>query len=81
MDYIVIFDFVLKSIAYLVGIGFCLYLIINEIKQEKMNRQIIRRLREIEKECDKSCNAGENTKEFVHAYVDAIEELLTMYMI
>ncbi len=75
MDYIVIFDFVLKSIAYLFGIGFCLYLIINDIKTEKRNREIIKHFREIEKSCD---NADENVKEFVHAYVDAIEELLTI---
>lgn len=78
MSYVVIFDFILKTIAYLFGIGFCIYLIINEIKHEKRNRQIIRRFREIEKEFDKSRNADENTKEFVHAYIDAIEELLTM---
>ena len=74
MDYIIIFDFVLKTIAYLFGIGFCVYLIINEIKTEKMNREIIKRLREIEKSCD---SADENVKEFVNAYVDAMEELLT----
>lgn len=78
MDYTIIFDLIIKGAAYLFGIGFCIYLIINEIKQENRNRQIIRRLREIEKECNKSCNADENTKEFVHAYVDAMEELLTM---
>ena len=74
MDYIIIFDFVLKSFAYLFGIGFCVYLIINEIKTEKMERETIKRLREIEKSCD---NADENVKEFLHAYVDAMEELLT----
>ena len=74
MDYIVIFDFVLKSIAYLFGIGFCIFLIIDEIKTEKRNREFIKRLREIEKSCD---SADEDVKEFVHAYVDAMEELLT----
>lgn len=75
MNYIVIFDFVLKSIAYLFGIGFCIFLIISEIKTEKRNREVIKRLREIEKSCD---SADENVKEFVHAYVDSMEELLTM---
>lgn len=75
MDYIIIFDFVLKSIAYLFGICFCIYLIVYEIKTEKRNREIIKRLREIEKSCE---SADENVKEFVHAYVDAMEELLTM---
>lgn len=76
MSYVVIFDFIIKSAACLFGIVFCLYLLINEIKQEKRNRQIIRRLREIEKQCDKSCNVDKNTKEFVNACVDAMEELL-----
>lgn len=75
MDYIVIFDFVLKSFAYLFGIGFCIYLIIFEIKTYKTNKKFIRKLREIEKSCK---NADENVKDFVHAYVDAMEELLTM---
>lgn len=75
MDYVIIFDFVLKSIAYLFGIVFCIYIIVFEIKTEKKNRETIKRLREIEKSCD---NADENVKEFVHAYVDAMEELLTM---
>lgn len=75
MNYIVIFDFVLKSIAYLIGIVFCIFLIVFDIKTEKRNRETIKRLREIEKSCD---SADENVKEFVHAYVDAIEELLTM---
>lgn len=75
MDYVIIFDFVLKSIAYLSGIGFCIYLIINEIKTEKIKSETIKRLREIEKSFD---SADENVKEFVHAYVDAMEELLTM---
>lgn len=74
MNYIVIFDFVLKSIAYLFGIGFCLYLIINEIQFEKRNREHIKQLREIEKKFN---NADEEVKEFVHAYVDAMEEILT----
>lgn len=74
MDYVIIFDFVLKSIAYLSGIGFCIYLIVFEIKTDKMNKKCIRKLREIEKSCK---NADENAKEFVHAYVDAMEELLT----
>lgn len=75
MDYIIIFDFILKSIAYLSGIVFCIYLIIFEIKTKKRNREIIKRFREIEKSCD---SADENVKEFVHAYVDAVEEMLTM---
>ena len=75
MDYVIIFDFVLKSIAYLSGIGFCIYLIINEIQFEKRNREHIKQLREIEKKFN---NADEEVKEFVHAYVDAMEEILTM---
>lgn len=78
MSYVVIFDFIIKSAACLFLLCFSIFLLINEIKFEKRNRQIIRRLREIERECDKSCNADENIKEFVHACVDAMEELLTI---
>ena len=73
MDYIVIFDFVLKSIAYLFGMGFCIYLIINEIKTDKMKKKCIRELREIERSCK---NADENVKDFVHALIDEMEEQL-----
>lgn len=52
MDYIVIFDFVLKSIAYLFGICFCIYLIVSEIKTYKMKKKCIRKLREIERSCN-----------------------------
>lgn len=71
MDYIVIFDFVLKSIGYLFGIGFCICLIVFEIKTEKIKSETIKRLREIEKSFD---SADENVKEFVHALIDAMEE-------
>lgn len=71
MDYIVIFDFVLKSIAYLVGIGFCIYLIVFEIKTDKMKKKCIRKLREIEKSLK---DADENVKDFVHALIDEMEE-------
>ena len=75
MDYIVIFDFVLKSIAYLFGIVFCIYLIVFDIKTEKMNKNVIRKLREIERACKIE---DENVKDFVRALIDEMEEQLTM---
>lgn len=73
MDYIIIFDFVLKSIAYLFGICFCIYLIVSEIKTYKMKKKVIRKLREIERSCK---DADENVKDFVHALIDEMEEQL-----
>lgn len=75
MDYIVIFDFVLKSIAYLFGIGFCIFLIVFEIKTDKMKKKCIRKLREIERSCKIE---DENVKDFVRALIDEMEEQLTM---
>ena len=75
MDYIVIFDFVLKSIAYLFGICFCIYLIVFEIKTDKMNKKCIRKLREIERSYKIE---DENVKDFVRALIDEMEEQLTM---
>lgn len=71
MSYVVIFDFVLKTIAYLVGIGFCIYVIIYEIKTYKMNKKFIKELREIEKSFK---NEDNTIKSFVSAYIDAMEE-------
>ena len=75
MDYIVIFDFVLKSIAYLFGIGFCIYLIVFEIKTDKMKKKCIRKLRDIERSCKIE---DENVKDFVRALIDEMENNLTM---
>lgn len=75
MDYIVIFDFVLKSIACLFGIVFCIYLIIFEIKTYKMEKKFIRKLREIERSCKIE---DENVKDFVNALIDEMEEQITM---
>ena len=73
MDYIVIFDFVLKSIACLSGIGFCIYLIIDDIKTYKMKKKCIRELREIERSYK---DADENVKYFIHSLIDEMEEQL-----
>lgn len=75
MDYIIIFDFVLKSIAYLFGIGFCIYLIIFEIKTYKTNKKFIRKLRQIERSYKIE---DENVKDFVNALIDEMEEQITM---
>ena len=75
MDYIVIFDFVLKSIAYLFGIGFCIYLIVFEIKTDKMKKKCIRKLRDIERSYKIE---DENVKDFVRALIDEMENNLTM---
>lgn len=75
MDYVIIFDFVLKSLAYLFGIGFCIYLIVFETKIYKMKKKYIRKLRDIERSCK---DADENVKDFVRALIDEMEEQLTM---